>query len=83
VYALEWGPAAMGRGVGFWIWFWHGIGLVFMGMCVVKAGAASRKTELGGGCTGTSYPEVGGRCLSGGLPVLAGGGGPCVTSGDV
>jgi hypothetical protein len=36
----------MGRGVGFWIWFGHGIGLVCMGMCVVKAGA-SRKKEIG------------------------------------
>ncbi len=59
VYAREWSPAAMGRGAGFWIWFWHGKGLVCMGMCVVnlKAGV-SRKTELGGGRT--SYPEVGG-----------------------
>jgi hypothetical protein len=48
VYALEWGLAAMGRGAGFWIWFWHGIGLVCMGMCVVKAGVR-QKTELGGG----------------------------------
>ncbi len=46
----------MGRGVAFWIWFCHGIGLVCMGMFVVKAGA-SLKTKLGGGRT--SYPEVG------------------------
>ncbi len=58
VYARDWGPAAMGRGAGFWIWFFHGIGLVCMSMCVVKAGV-SRKTELGGGVR-TSYPEVGG-----------------------
>jgi hypothetical protein len=31
---------------------------------------------------GGSQPHDGG-CLSGSLPVLAGGGGPCVTSGDV
>ena len=52
VYARDWGPAAMGRGAGFWIWFFHGIGLVCMSMCVVKAGA-SRKvrapSSLGGG----------------------------------
>jgi hypothetical protein len=50
VYVQEWGPAAMGCGVGFWIWFGHGIGLVCMGMCVVKAGE-SRKTEIVVGCT--------------------------------
>jgi hypothetical protein len=38
LYALEWGPAATGRGTsgaGFWIWFGHGIGLNFVGTCVV------------------------------------------------
>jgi len=52
VYARDWGPAAMGRGAGFWIWFFHSKGLVCMSMCVVKAGA-SRKvrapSSLGGG----------------------------------
>jgi hypothetical protein len=40
----------MGRGVGFWIWFGHDIGLVCMGMCVVKAGASQKKEIKGGRC---------------------------------
>jgi hypothetical protein len=54
----------MGRGAGFWIWtilFGHGIGLVCMGMCVVKAGASQTKEIGGGSLPGrTSCSEIGG-----------------------
>jgi hypothetical protein len=58
VYVMEWGQAAMGRGAGLWICFGHGIGLVCMSMCVVKAGVIF-KTEISGEGS-TFYPGEGG-----------------------